>query len=61
MISRQQWDDLSDKEKLDYLFRQSQWANRAVEICSEAIDRLREEIRQQLGETPPKHQHGDAS
>ena len=55
MISRQEWDSYSEKEKLDYLFRQNQWSERALRTLAEAIDRLREDIRQQRDKTPPKN------
>jgi hypothetical protein len=53
MISRQEWDQLSDDQKFDHLFRHIQWTDHAIHVCSTAIDNLREEIRQQLGKTPP--------
>jgi hypothetical protein len=53
MISREQWDRLTDAQKFEHLFRQTQWAEGAIRVCSEAIDR--EELRQQHDKTLPKH------
>jgi hypothetical protein len=61
MISRHEWDRLSDDQKFDCLFRHTQWADHAIHVCSTAIDNLREEIRRQPDKTPPKTPASDAA
>ena len=52
MISRPQWDQLSDEQKFVHLLRQSQWAEQAIHTLGEAIDRLREQLPKQGGKAP---------
>jgi hypothetical protein len=44
MISNQEWDRYTEKQKLDHLFDQSIRAERAVAQLSAAIDDLRQRI-----------------
>jgi hypothetical protein len=58
MISRQQWDQLSNDQKFEHLFRQSQWAEQAIHNLSNVVDGIRERLPKQDGKVPPTRPSG---
>lgn len=53
MISHQEWDQYTERQKLDYVFDHSSRTERDVERLSAAIDDLRQRV-ERLESPPPR-------